>query len=290
MRRSVSLRAPVLAVLLTQGCACGALLDLEPLQFETGEGGLPPGPRDDAHTDPDANGPPPAEADADAADAHDAGLALVCREAHDFCDDFEGVRTLENEWTGYGQLSAASLTIEDGVLVGTMSRVDGGAGAYAVLYHTGPWPSAEAGVRPRTRARFRARIEQCPPPGPPIELLGAVLGDVRVVLRVGTQAGACVASLEEDALTDAGTTFRFSPNRLIPTGTWLDLELDVSAADSVTPAAATLRIESADPMYFALSTSRAPDTFYFTFGVAQGSLDGTDVHVGLDDLRLDYLK
>jgi hypothetical protein len=255
--------------------ACGALAGIEELRFQDA-GPEDGGPSSDGFDARVSN-------DAARADASDAG---VCSEEWDFCDDFEGSRTLQGLWTGYGNVGPARLFIEAGVLRGEIARTDAGTGAYAALARDAPWNALRPdGVRKRVLVKFRGRIDRCPAsPDPDIGFASLSFQGRSVDLIVATQASDCVASIREIVATDAGPVFRNATTLLFPVATWTDFELELFPVDGGTE---TLRLQvGAESRTFALTPTTTPTRIYHLFGAVEGNVVGTNASLALDDFRI----
>jgi hypothetical protein len=254
--------------------ACGALAGIEELRFQDGgpdDGRLPDGVD--------------ARAASDAAGGDAAGDAGVCTDAWDFCDDFEGARTLQGFWSGYGKLGPADVFIEAGVLRGEIARSD--AGAYAGLSRDVAWNAVRAdGVRKRVLVKFRARIDRCPTViDPDVGFTSIGFQRRSVDLIVYTQASDCVVSIREIVDGDAGPIFRTATTLLFPVATWTDFELELFPVDG--GGTETLRFQvGTQSRTFALTPTPTPTRLYQLFGVVEGNIAGSNASFALDDFRV----
>ena len=208
--------------------------------------------------------------------------------AHDFCDDFEGVRTVQGEWTGLYQQGTATLRLDGGVLFAHLARTFDPNGHYAVLEFDKPWTLTDAGARRRTHVTFRARVDACPPRVHPfVQLTTTRLNGLTVDLQIGNQADTCVANIQ--IVDYAGPVFTYSPTLLVQLGAWQTYELEIAESVSAAGGTATMRL---DGVARSISVPPKPDPTKFvqTFGLGQGSNDGADAAVALDDFTLDYLR
>jgi hypothetical protein len=247
--------------------ACGALAGLDPLRFDDEDGGRR------------------IRTDASAVD----GSTSICTDALDFCDDFEGPRALSGSWSGVAISGSAVLGIEGGVLRGSISTVDGGdAGHYAALLLDLPWDATTGNQRRAIDARFRARIVRCPGASEPsVTLANISLGTKTLELTVAEQAGQCVAFLRE-LVIEAGR-YRNSTTLLMTVAAWHDVRVALDPAVIGEPERVVFSVDS-EARVFESTASTPPARYYQTFGVEQGTLQGTNADVELDDFRLVYLR
>jgi hypothetical protein len=260
-----------MAALASALMACGALAGIEELKFQDSA---------DGGTDPSADGGPSTDA-ARADGSRDAG---ICTDEWDFCDDFEGERTVQGLWTGYGGVGPAKLFIEAGVLRGEISPAD--AGAYFVLSRNVPWDAGRPdGGRKRVLVKFRARIDRCPAsPDPDVGFTTIAFERRAVDLIVFTQGADCVASIREIFEADAGPIFRTATTLLFPVATWTDFELELLPVDP--GGAETLRFQvGTQSRTFALTATKEPTSIYQLFGVVEGNVVGSNASFALDDFR-----
>jgi hypothetical protein len=254
---------------VSSALACGAIAGLDPLRF-----------------DADGDASIPTRRDASTAD----GAAPFCTDASDFCDDFDGVRTLQGGWSGFSVSGTGSLTIEGGVLRGSLSRIDGSdaSGHYAALFLDVPWDATTGNLRRGIDLRFRARITTCPGPSEPTVTLANIgIQGKSVELTVGDQAGQCVAFLRE-LVIEAGR-YRNSTTILVPIDVWHDVRVAFDPAVIGDPERVVFSI-GAEARVFESTAIPAPNRYYQTFGVEQGTVAGTTAAVDLDDFRLVYLR
>jgi hypothetical protein len=269
------------ALLLT---ACGALLALDPLQFDERAEAGPVGP--DAPVGDVATADRPVVSDA--SDASDG--PFCASDAHDFCDDFEGVRTIQGPWSAFFTTGTATAAIEAGTFVVDMRRADAAAlevpgGGFALDVPSSP---PDAGGRRRSHIAFRGLVEVCPGTGEAAAQLAVVgLNGKEVQVIVDRQGADCVARLRE--IASPGPVYRVSTTLLVPVGSWAEygLELPANAPGTGGQAKLELGVES---VLFDLTATPEPDHFYGLVGITQGTYAGTTARVRFDDVRIDYRK
>jgi hypothetical protein len=266
--------------------ACNALLALEPLRYDD-EGATDAAAKDDGKPVGDAL-PGDAVADGDAGSLADA--TFCSSDAHDFCDDFEGTRTIQGPWSGYGAFGPTTGFIEAGVLVVDMRPADAAAMEVPRVGLTldKPWSPGDGGGRRSIDVRFRALVEECPHVGDPqVTITGLGVGGRSVDLVIGVQGPDCVASIREIVL--AGPTYRASGTLLVPVGKWEDygFSLPENAAGTGGEAMITVGVQTTS---LTLTAASEPVSFYAIVGVAQGEYRGGNARARFDDVRIDYLK
>ena len=265
--------------------ACGSLLALEPLRFDDEDAGA-----EDAPFAPDVTAGDVVIADRRLSDG-DASSGTFCSSvAHDFCDDFEGVRTIQGQWSAFFTVGTGTAAIEAGTFIVVVRQADAAAlqvsGGAFVLDR--PSTLADAGGRRRSRVAFRAFVEECPLTNDPAAQLAVVgLNGKEIQLIIDRQGADCVARLRE--IVTVGAVYRRSTPLLVPVGQWEQYGLDLPENAAGTGGEAKLALGALD-VVLPLTPTPEPDRFYGVVGVTQGSYSGTTARVRFDDVRIDYLK
>jgi hypothetical protein len=269
-------------VATSTAAACSGIADFEPLGFDVDA--LPP--RTDASRDARA-------ADELLEIGLDAGDGAAVRDDcdHDFCDDFEGTRTVQHRWTGVGLAGTGTLLLEAGTLEGRVGESFSKDGHYAGLIFEKPWSLTASGERRRARVAFRARVDTCPGAGKPLVALATFsINGSTIGLEIGEKAGACEAKIVEGTDNGAGGyAYSASTALLVPLGTWEDFALELSEALSSVGGQATIHVGASTTSH-PVTPRPDPLKFYHTLGPTQGTLNGVVASVAFDDVRLDYLK
>lgn len=212
-----------------------------------------------------------------------------CSNAFDFCDDFEGTRPLQGQWSGVGVAGTGSLAIEAGVLRGQLGTGPSVAGHYAALSRTAPWPGGDGGARRRARATFRANVITCSVPTPVTIATVAYEGVLVDVWTWAESTGVCTARITEIVSFDGGAAYNSSPTIVLSTNTWHDYVLDLQETPAGIGGLTTLTVDT-ETVSLTLTGRPTPANLTHQFGTAQGTLAGTNALVYLDDYRFDYLK
>lgn len=266
--------------------ACGAVLALEPLTFDdeatiTDGGTL------------DVDGGPPVQdvvtVPSDAGDAGEASGASFCAaDANDFCDDFEGKRAIQGNWTAFFAIGTATAAIEAGTLLTQMTPSDAAALEVPRVSFAldQPWSPGTLGGRRTIDIRFRALIDECPDYGT-VEPVGVGLNQKSVQVVLQRQLNDCIAVLRE--IVEPGPVYRTSTPLLAAVGTWEDYRVELPANAAGIGGDAKLTI-GAQMVTLALTATPEPTRLYAVFGLIQGSYYGANGRVRLDDFRIDYLK
>lgn len=279
--------------------ACGALLDLQPLDFEAAtasDGGDERGAVTETGSPLDGGG----EASADGATHCSDG------KRHDFCDDFEGITgSIEDRWqkrkelNGTGQIGSevtdgapSPVTVfrtsmqhgEDGGTIGHIARLS---------RQDVPWPRTTSGTQPGIRIAFEIFFEQLD-----VAPYNCTFFDVKVgqpaggedylsvyAYREGSEA---VLTFLEQYVVDGGFTYAGGsiPTR-IPIGTWTPIELVIQERAEGFGSGAVLTVGTTSTPYTFASTATTPG-FRADLGLNAGS-GGTQSVVLYDNVRMDYL-
>lgn len=265
--------------------ACGALLSLEPLTFD-----------DEAAR---ADGGPEAEGKSDALEAEvlatpdaaaDASTPTFCSsQTSDFCDDFEGARTIQGQWSTFELVGSVKAALEAGTYVTEMATAD--AAAMEVprggLSLQRAWTPGDGGVRRRADARFRASVDLCPAVGSEVTPITFYLPECQIQLVVNRQASDCVVLMRE--ICEPGPVYRVSSTLLVPVGKWEDYELELAETLASAGGSATLHV-GAQTVPFPLTPVTQPSQLTVLLGLFQGSYYGADARARFDDVRIDYAK
>jgi hypothetical protein len=285
----------LLTTLGAGGYGCYTIAGLEPLKFDDGDASS----IDGAAPNPSEAG---AASDGGGVDGQslDAGRC-VDGVVHDFCDDFEGVRTVQDSWTRNGVVNLAAIAIDGGAFIAELYPTDASpppSPNVASLYYERPWP-AKPSSRPKLTVAFRVRVEVCPYfyPG---ELFTIFLGGggtkdpdtIAVQVTSMTEGGQCLIRIGELQISDAGVASTgFSGNIPINIGAWTNVNFEMPAwtndGTGTTPPTANMTVNNVPAPYTLKSFVLSP-TFSLYFGLSNSTAAVLHGRVALDDLRLDF--
>ena len=250
----------------------------------------------------DDDGSPPVDVDAADARSSDAAGdvtdAFACSDAYDFCDDFDGVRTLQGEWTSTERYNTGRVALDAGAFVTEIWEAQGGpAPQVAALGYTRPWSTTDAGGRRRVMAAFRGRIDRCPSPCTLTTGITFFMGNVvpspdTLHFEICSEDMGCYVRLAEIFHNDAGqVSYRYGGKIDVPTNTWLDFHLVIDERPTLAdPLRATLTVGALPAPMQLGSGAPPPPTFGLHFGLGNGNSFGNDAGMSYDDFRLTYSR
>jgi hypothetical protein len=267
---------------------CSALLDLQDPRFEPDLAGVDGGDAslEDRETPVDVGD----AGSSDVATRIDAGR---CSDGvlHDFCDDFEGARTLQDAWSAVELGLTGTARLEAGTFQVTIDRDDAGrAPNLALLRYTQPW--AWVGTRPKVTIAFRAKVDVCPTlisGAMALFILGRQpsLAPDTLEIQVVTEGGQCGIRLLEIYNSDAGVFYGQSGLVPVTIGTWNDYELVMDPRPEAQGGTAKMTMGGIAAPYTIKSTVSG-DSFQLQLGLANGNVQSERVEAAFDDLRLDF--